>query len=202
MICTWHLAKTPLLKLRITTWKYYLWYLYQMSLQIMLLPIQIHLPSAVRRCLKLVKLYLSWFKDMFEEIKLYILTIFVVVVNFRPSFSREFFFSSWTEFHHDISDISSQLDLSRTLSLPLMVMRHNMIRITFTALILRVIVNKVSLKVLPQIRRKEWWQKLNLFTPYNDNFWRYFVCSSFAGRPRNNCAGVSHEMAQFVLKIA
>ena len=47
MICTWYLAWIPLVtfqncvKLRITISKYHSWYLCQISLQIMLLPIQI-----------------------------------------------------------------------------------------------------------------------------------------------------------------
>ena len=58
----------------------------------------------------------------------------------------------------------------------------NMIRITFTVLIFRVNVKEVILKVLPQIQRREWWQKLNLFISYGGNFWRCFVCLSFAPR--------------------
>ena len=57
----------------------------------------------------------------------------------------------------------------------------NISRITFTVLTFRVIVKEVLPKVLLQIQGKQWWQKLNLFISY---------------------ARVSHEMAQFVLKIA
>ena len=86
---------------------------------------------------------------MFEEMKSYII-IFVVVVKFGPPFPGNFFFRPERDFI-----TISPTSLRNWICLPLMVMRHNMIRITFTALILRVIVNKVSLKVLPQIQRKE-----------------------------------------------
>ena len=76
----------------------------------------------------------------------------------------------------------------------------NMIRIAFTVLIIfRVIVKVVILKVLPQIQRREWWQKLNSFTSSAGIFWRHFVCLSFGRRPRKKCTRVSHEV---VLKIA
>ena len=78
----------------------------------------------------------------------------------------------------------------------------NMIRITFTVLIFRIIVKEVILKVLPQIQRREWRQKLNLFISYEGDFCRHFVRFSFARRPRKKCTRASHEMAQFVLKIA
>ena len=78
----------------------------------------------------------------------------------------------------------------------------NMIRITFTVLIFRIIVKEVILKVLPQIQRRKWRQKLNLFISYEGDFWRHFVRFSFARRPLKKCARASHEMAQFVLKIA
>ena len=78
----------------------------------------------------------------------------------------------------------------------------NMIRIKFTVLIFRIIVKEVILKVLPQIQRREWRQKLNLFISYEGDFCRHFVRFSFARRPRKKCTRASHEMAQFVLKIA
>ena len=77
-------------------------------------------------------------------------------------------------------------------------------RITFTVVKLSVY-KEVRLKVLPQIQsRRQWWQKWNLSISYGGNFWRHFVSSSFARRPRKKCARVSHEMAQsqLVLKIA
>ena len=76
----------------------------------------------------------------------------------------------------------------------------NMIRITSTVLIFRVIVKEVILKGLSQIQKREWWKKLNLFICYGGNFWRQFVCFSFERNPRKKCACVSHEMTQFVLK--
>ena len=77
---------------------------------------------------------------------------------------------------------------------------------TFAVLTIRVIVQEVLLKALPQIQRRQWWQKLNLFISYESNFRRHFVSLSFARRPRKecvcDCACLSHERAQFMLKIA
>ena len=45
--------------------------------------------------------------------------------------------------------------------------------------------------------------EMDLFNSYTGNFRRHFDCLSFARRPRKKkCARVSHEMTQFVLKIA
>ena len=46
----------------------------------------------------------------------------------------------------------------------------NMIRITFTVLIFRVIVEEVILKVLPQVQSRGRRQKYNLFISYEGNF--------------------------------
>ena len=72
----------------------------------------------------------------------------------------------------------------------------NTSRITFTDLTFRVIV-----KVLPQIQRRQWWQKRNLFICYGSNFQRHFVCWSF---PRRCCKKMRARVTrggQNVLKI-
>ena len=81
--------------------------------------------------------------------------IFVVVVNFPLCFSPQVLFLSPSErdIHRTTSPTSPRNWIcQKTLSLPLPLTVINMIRITFTALILKVIVNKVFLEVLLKFR--------------------------------------------------
>ena len=73
---------------------------------------------------------------------------------------------------------------------------------TFTVLTFRVIVKEVLLKIWLQIPRKQWWEEWKLLISHEDNCWRHFVWLSFAQRARKKNARVSHEMSQFVIKIA
>ena len=58
-----------------------------------------------------------------------------------------------------------------------------MSRIVFKVLTFRVIVKEVLFKVLPQIQRRQWRKKWNLFISDGGNFRRQF-CSPFARSPR------------------
>ena len=73
---------------------------------------------------------------------------------------------------------------------------------TFTVLTFRVIVKEFLLKIWLQIPRKQWWQKWKLLISYVGNLRRHFVWLSFVQRPRKKNARASHEMTQFMLKIA
>ena len=140
-----------------------------------------------------VKLYLSW-------VQRYIwgkLNIIICCCCLLPAllFSQVFFFRSNGMFIvRHLRHLFVTVSVKHTLAM--------VIRITYTFLIFRVFVIEVILKVLPLIQRSESWQKLNLFISDGGNFWRHFACLSFAWHPRKQWARVSHEMAQFVLKIA
>ena len=142
-----------------------------------------------------VDAFWSWWsieKYIFEENET---QLFAVFLNVPPSFSPKFF-SFFLRTGYSSTSLRNWICQNwNTLTSVI-----NMIRITFTVLIFRVIVKEVILKGLPQIQKREWWQKLNLFICYGGNFWRQFVCFSFARNPRKKCACVSHEMTQFVLK--
>ena len=144
--------------------------------------------SAGRRFLKLVKHWKMYLRKMRHNYLLLLLT-------FRPPFPPSFFPFFLRTGYSSTSLRNWICQNWNTLTSVI-----NMIRITFTVLIFRVIVKEVILKVLPQIQKREWWQKLNLFICYGGNFWRQFVCFSFPWHPRKKCACVSHEMTQFVLK--
>ena len=140
----------------------------------------------------LVKLYLSW-------VQRYIwgkLNIIICCCCLLPAllFPKVYFFSFQRDVHRTTPPTSLRNCVKNTLA--------TVIIITYTFLIFRVFVIEVILKVLPLIQRGESWQKLNLFISDGGNFWRHFASLSFAWHPRKQWARVSHEMAQFVLKIA
>ena len=131
---------------------------------------------------------------------------YLLLLTVYPPFSRKFFLLFVFVFglvrtRYSSHDISSQLDLSKTLSLATLTTVNNMIMpitITFTVLIFRVIAKRLSSRSCLKFRGGN--DDRNQITEVI--FLRHFVCLFFARRPRKKCLRVSHEMVQFVLKIA
>ena len=100
----------------------------------------------------------SWWSCIYHEFKdIYLRKIrnnYLLLLTVYPHFPRKFFLLFVFVFclvrtRYSSHDISSQLDLSKTLSLATLTMVNNMIMpitITFTVLIFRVIVKEVTLK--------------------------------------------------------
>ena len=124
----------------------------------------------------------------------------LLLLTFCPSFTRKFFVCLFRPNRTSIARHLRHLFVTGFVKIILTtVMNKN--RIKFIVLIFRVIVKEVLLKVLPQIQRRQWWKKWNLFIFYGGNFLRHFVYLLFPRALAKNTR-LSHEMTQFVLKIA
>ena len=77
------LSQISLAELRITVLKYHLWYLYQISLQIMLLPIQIQLKSCSEFCYNVLlpDIFKKYYKPLTVVVHEYILWTSQSLVN-------------------------------------------------------------------------------------------------------------------------
>ena len=122
----------------------------------------------------------------------------LLLLNFSPSFPRKFFFLLLCFLFCPNGIFIARHLLANGFVKNTLITVNNIIRIIFTVLIFRVIVKEVILMVLPQIQRREWWQKLN----YGGNFLTPFCLFILFAAPSQKCARVSHEIVQFVLKIA
>ena len=105
-----------------------------------------------------------------------------MVVSFRPPFPTKFF-CLFVSFERKIHRTISPTTLGHWICQNTLTTVFNMSRITLKVLTFRVIVKEVLFKVLPQIQRRQWRKKWNLFISYGGNFRRHF-CSPFARSPR------------------
>ena len=132
----------------------------------------------VGRCyLKQVELYLLWIQGYVWG-KLVIVILICCSCCCKLSallFPAIFFFVCFVRTGYSSNDIWRISDIS---SSHWICQKHSYWGVQFTVfnisrIAFRVIVKEVLLKVFPQIQRKQWWQKLNIFNSYG-----HFACLS------------------------